>query len=205
MPIPQISPELLEHMRNNSECDLEKMFAVTEETDPEKYQQNLDYIQDAISGNNRPQMIQDMLYDDGKTPMPGQPTPIVTEHMDFSDLKKSGENKLIANAASEKLKRERQRPLEVRLREFTIKSLYDEQKRQFFANHGYQMSGKQRRTLLRRLTAAYDKGQVITTQKQREDLIAAMESPLNNMDNTVQGNQVSGANNKEPIQPGALL
>lgn len=205
MPTPQISPELLEHMRNNSECDLEKMFAITEKTDPEKYQQNLNHIHAALTGQNEPMPATNMLYDDSKTPMPGQPTPIVMEHMDFSDLKKSGENKLIANAASEKLKRERQRPLEVRLREFTIKSLHDEQKRQFFANHGYQMSGKQRRTLLRRLTAAYDKGRVITTQKQREDLIATMESPLNNIDNTVQGNQVSGANNKEPIQPGALL
>lgn len=208
MPQPSLSPALIDYCKNHSTEDLEQMMTATPDMNVMCFQDMNKKVEDMIT-QAEPEPI-GLSYED-HSPMPGKT--ITMEHVnmldDAQDLKEAAENMLISNAAREKLKRELARPESVRLREFTLKTLMEEQERNYFAKNGYAMSGKVKRQYRRLFAKKYDKGEIIKNDKMREDLIAEMNSPRNTKIATGvqydQGATGLTVQKRKPVQPSALL
>lgn len=175
MESPQLSQDLIDFIKNNSDKSLTEMKAVSTEK-----------LQNTTQKNT---MQTSHLSYDTNSPIPGQKMIIENTPANISNntLKKEAGKTLIATAANHKLKKEiaaeKRRPIEERVKEFYINQIINHQKNDFFVNNGYNMSGKKLRNLKRIVTMKYNMGKIKPTAKEYDDIITYLNSPLNDPDN----------------------
>lgn len=117
---------------------------------------------------------------DTYNPIPGTAT--YTPSVDTDKLKDSTKA-LMAEAAFSKLRRENKKPIDEQVKEYYINAVINQQKTAYLEKYGYIMSGNVLRKTKRMVLKKYESGKLRPSQKEYDDIVDYLNSPLNDADN----------------------
>jgi hypothetical protein len=120
--------------------------------------------------------------------MPGQ---AVTPNTDI-DFKKEANNKILMQAAFDKVKKERDEFLKKseneKIRQYVIHHTIQHNEHDYRMKYGYEMSGKQKRTLRKLVERKYDSGKIKLKPEERMNILAEINKFSNSVKKAVNTN-----------------
>lgn len=189
----ELSEDLIDYIKTNGEIlnntDSSNNINIHQQ---EKYKQAITEKLD--------QMNNTLAYDID-TPIPGTETKV--NLVDPKKIKKTTD-KLMADAAMAKLRRQNKKPIEERAKEYYINAVINQQKTAYLEKYGFAMTGDLLRKTKRMIIRKYNSGKLRPNEKEYNDIVDFLNSPLNDPDNK-KANPMNTANTGVSQQLGSLI